>query len=166
VFGLGGENNLVVQCFVVEKWFSGRMVSIAFGLVMIFNLAGTTLNNFLTPLSYELLDGDFGSVFLFSFIPLGVSVAASITYCVLDTKYSYLIGQGTSEEFNWKQCLGHLKGLSPIFWGVMAAQLTISNVYYQFMNFGTSYSQIRYNNTYDVSKNYMTVVPFVIMFCL
>ncbi len=48
----------------------------------------------------------------------------------------------------------------------MAAQLTISNVYYQFMNFGTSYSQIRYNNTYDVSKNYMTVVPFVIMFCL
>jgi len=48
----------------------------------------------------------------------------------------------------------------------MVAQLTTSNVYYQFMNFGTSYSQIRFGNSYSVSKNYLTLIPFVILICM
>ena len=93
IFGLGGENNLVVQCFVVEKWFSGRMISTAFGMVMMSNLAGTMANNYLTPLIYELTGGNFAAVFGFSFIALGLSTISATTYVILDCKYKdkYLI---------------------------------------------------------------------------
>jgi len=168
VFGLGGENNLVVQCFVVEKWFQGRMLSIAFGMVMIFNLAGTMANNFFTPLSYN-LTGSFAKVFCFSFIALGFSVASATTYIVLDLKYADKYLESREEPNSGKdegycaKLKKQVKQISPTFWFIMLAQMSTSNVYYQFMNFGTSYSQIRFGNTYDVSKNYLALIPFIIM---
>lgn len=168
IFGLGGENNLVVQCFVVEKWFSGRMISIAFGMVMMSNLAGTMANNFLTPLAYELTGGNFAAVFGFSFIALGVSVASATTYVVLDYKYKdkYLVVEQEGKGAKEKSFMESFKEISWTFWAIMFAQLTTSNVYYQFMNFGTSYSQIRFGNSYSVSKNYLTLIPFVILLCM
>jgi len=177
IFGLGGENNLVVQCFVVEKWFKGNIVSIAFGMVMIFNLAGTASNNFFTPISFELLDGNFAGVFAFSFIALGISIISSVTYIIMDIKYrdvyimaeepeiEYLDANGNKESMCTK-FKNDLKKISPTFWFIMLAQISTSNVYYQFMNFGTAYAEVRFGNTYDVSKNYLTMIPFVIMICM
>jgi len=56
-------------------------------MVMIFNLAGTASNNFFTPISFELLDGNFAGVFAFSFIALGISIISSVTYIIMDIKY-------------------------------------------------------------------------------
>lgn len=170
IFGMGGENNLVVQCFVVEKWFSGRIISIAFGMVMMSNLAGTMANNFQTPLSYELLGGNFGSVFLYSFFALSLSVLSAQTYVVLDCKYRdkyiALEHETGSKDKKEKTFCESFKEISWTFWAIMFAQLTASNVYYQFMNFGTSYTQIKFGNTYSVSKNYLTLIPFVILICM
>ena len=168
IFGLGGENNLVVQCFVVEKWFSGRMISTAFGMVMMSNLAGTMANNYLTPLIYELTGGNFAAVFGFSFIALGLSTISATTYVILDCKYKdkYLIVEEEAQGEIKKTFMASFKEISWTFWAIMFAQLTTSNVYYQFMNFGTSYSQIRFGNTYSVSKNYLTLIPFVILLCM
>ena len=160
---MGGENNLVVQCFIVEKWFNGKLLSIAFGLVLVFNLAGTTLNNYITPLTWE-YSQNFTVVFLVSFFPLGISAVAAIVYCILDVKYKHLLKCYEADEENFK--FSDMKKLSPIFWALFIMQLTTSNVYYQFMNFGTSYTETRFMNSYSVSKNYMAFCPLVIIVLL
>lgn len=113
-------------------------------------------------------------MFGFSFIALGVSIASSLTYVILDTKYKkvYLVDENVNEnnegeKVSWcKKFASDVRKISPTFWFIMLAQISTSNVYYQFMNFGTSYSQVRFGNTYDVSKNYLTMIPFVIMICM
>lgn len=168
IFGLGGENNLVVQCFIVEKWFSGRLLSVAFGLVMVFNLAGTTVNNYITPFSFDAYDKSFTAVFLISYIFIMISVTFSLLYCYLDSKYGYYIKKTSNmdEEEDSKFKFSDIFKMNKIFWCLFLAQMTTSNVYYQFMNFGTTFSQVRFGNTYQVSKNYMALIPFVIIICL
>lgn len=165
IFGLGGENNLVVQCFIVEKWFSGRLLSVAFGLVMVFNLLGTTVNNYVTPFTFDATGGNFSTVFLVSYIAIMISVTFSITYCFLDNKYKYLLMKAGQEEDTKFKCSDILK-MNKIFWCLFLAQLTTSNCYYQFMNFGTTYSEVRFGNSYEISKNYMAMIPFMIIILL
>ena len=166
IFGLGGENNLVVQCFIVEKWFTGRMLSLAFGIVMVFNQTGTTFNNYLTPFIYS-ETSSFNFVFAFSFIPCGISCAAAIIYVIQDKKYNHLLVEThIVADGDSKLRLSDLKKIGPIFWLIMVAQCTLSNVYYQFMGFGTAYTEVRFGNSYSEAKNYMTFIPLIIIFGL
>ena len=176
IFGLGGENFITGQMFILEKWFSGKMLSIAFGFGLVFNLLGTFANNFLTPYTYIASQNSLGAVCGLSLMFVLYSVIGVIAYCILDYKYSYILNSSdqvskkpkedqsevVSENSGLEKFkLSDLKKMNPIFWLLCLAQLVVSNIYYQFMNFGTTYNQVRFNQSYSDSKNYMSLIPLL-----
>lgn len=49
VYGLGGENLVVAQNTFTVRWFSGRTLALAFGIVVAFARVGTSVNFALSP---------------------------------------------------------------------------------------------------------------------
>jgi nitrate/nitrite transporter NarK len=59
LFGMGGENMITCQMVCAEKWFKGRLLSVAMGLNMISGFIGTTFNNLITPMLVAHLEDPF-----------------------------------------------------------------------------------------------------------
>lgn len=49
IFGLGGESLTVAQNFYVVRWFDGKRLALAFGLVVAFSRIGTSVNFVVSP---------------------------------------------------------------------------------------------------------------------
>ena len=128
-------------------------------------------NNYFTPLIYDLTK-DFTAVFAYSYVAIGLSALSAATFIVLDSKYRHIyLEDGNKKEESeddakkgkCAKLIKEVKKISPAFWCIMLAQISTSNVYYQFMNFGTNYTMVRFNNVYDVAAKYMSLIPFAVM---
>lgn len=65
--GIGSENNSVVQCCLVQKWFGGSYETIAFALVVVFNYSGSACTNYFTPALFTMY-GNFYELIWVSYI--------------------------------------------------------------------------------------------------
>jgi len=50
MFGLGGESMTVGQNYYTARWFDGKILAFAFGLVVAFSRVGSSVNFAVTPL--------------------------------------------------------------------------------------------------------------------
>ena len=59
IFGLGGENIIVVQFIMINRWFRTNYLSAANGFCCIFNSLGLTTSSYVIPKTYVYFNGDY-----------------------------------------------------------------------------------------------------------
>lgn len=78
VFGLGGENLTVAQNNYVVRWFDGKRLALAFGLVVAFSRIGTSVNFVVSPKLANSAEG----VPLTVWVAMGMCVLSFIACCL------------------------------------------------------------------------------------
>ena len=93
----GGENILNVQMVCIEKWFGGKMISIAMGMAMFFSYSGTIANNYFTPYLILTLNDPFKAMMVVMFI-LSFFTLTSFAYVMIEMKYNFIFSKSNLND--------------------------------------------------------------------
>lgn len=158
-FGIGFGTTFLSQTLSTEQWFSGRFMTLAYGLnrscVYLFQAVST----FLQP---ELLFNSRGfefPMFVYGAIAFVCFLTTAI-FAVIHMKKNHLLKDKKSEKamkskFGWKD-FRHIEFIS---WITAMDIAMTSNCYYQVMNFTTDMIVKRYGMNYEEAKNATTIIP-------
>jgi len=103
VFGLGGESLTVAQNTYTARWFTGRQLALAFGLVLSFSRIGSSVNFVVTP---YLTDLGVPTAIWFGGATCVFSFMACVILAVLDYGGRSLVKEVKNDEMiSWKHIL-------------------------------------------------------------
>ena len=177
LFGIGGENAIIAQASIAEKWFSGKFLSLALGLNNMISLLANTFGNYFTPYLFE-KERSFGFTLFMNGVLTVIAWCFAVVYYLIETKYNHLAeGEGEEnkeedeEENNMDHVVvrfgfSHINELPPLFWYVTLAFTFISNSYYNFIDFGTDCIQNKFAYSYGEAKNFISIITLGVVITL
>ena len=163
IFGLGGEYLGIWQSTIICKWFNGKELSFALGVVLSVSWFGNTLTNYFIPT-------------LAADISLGFSLAAGLMICLLSFIFALLLilFDKNADEFDYKNGIRtkdfrqtfkfrHIFELKLPFWVLMASCMFI-NIGLLFYIISNEFLSIRYGFDQIDSGILLSKVYFVSIF--
>lgn len=141
IFGLGGESLTVAQNAYTARWFSGKEMSFAFGLVVAFSRIGTSINFLITPYFAE--NGVPFAIWFGAEMCL-ISMCASL-YCALldwygDDAAKYLRSKGGDNSEPDVQC-SHVLKFPRMAWLVFLNCMLFYSAIFTFYTFASQFFQ-------------------------
>lgn len=178
VFSIAGETLMVVQASISEKWFSGRILSIALGLNTTFGLVFGSASNYSEPLMFVRFR-DLKIPYLYMVVASFFGFVAYAFFNVMELCYEPVrndkplsdsphdphedlikLGNedGKTQSGNVKFSLGDLKRMGPLFWATIAIYTILANAYYQITFILTDFAMHRFYYPYLEAKNSLSIV--------
>ena len=177
VFGIGGEVLMFSQTALAEKWFSGKILSLAIGWSNVMTILGTSANAYLSPLWFVQSRSLELPLFIGTLVTF-VSWFASLIYFIIEERHKKNFKKikksknlaslksssksGPEGEIEPKFKLSYVKYFGSLYWITLAFFCCLSISYYQFINFMTDLLVQRYHYTYLDAKNLVGVSPLII----
>ena len=112
IFGLGGESLTVAQNTYTQRWFDGKILALAFGLVVSFSRIGSSVNFLVTPTLAEADNGVTLSLWVGSAM-CGLSFCFVLVAAFLDRRYERFVKKTDEEE---APKLSHIKEIPLPAW--------------------------------------------------
>ena len=166
ILGCGGENLDIAQSVIVIGWFTGKELSMAFGLNSTLSLLGSVLNDNIEPVIVAGTNLDTG--LWIGFLVCVASFIAAIFLNTLDRKRSRLLGirqdneLPESERFHWKD----IKEFSALFWILLANCIAVDTSVYCFGYIASGFYQERFGFDEEQSGSIMSITFFIsAVFC-
>ena len=166
IFGCGGENLDLAQSVIMVAWFTGKELSMAFGLNSTLSLLGSVMNDNTEPIIVAATNLDTGL-----WVGLLVCVASfigAIFLNFLDKKRSTLLASSKnneipeSERFHWKD----IKEFSLLFWILQANSILVNVAVYCFRYISSGFYQERFGFDEETSGNIISITFFLTaVFC-
>ena len=100
IFGCGGENLDLAQSIIVLRWFSGKELSMAFGLNSMTSLIGSVLNDNIEPIVFEAFG--LGQGLILGLIVCVLSFICTILDLNLDKRRDSSINHPQADNFQFK----------------------------------------------------------------
>ena len=176
LFGIGGENAVIAQASIGEKWFSGSFLSVALALNNVVSLLANTMGNFFTPYLFA-KERTFSVTLFVSAIITVVGWGLALIYYILETKYESM-AEGEEADDNSKDDQSEENNvvirfriqdatqLPILFWAVSMAFALISNSYYNFIDFSTDCIENKFKYEYTEAKDFVSLVTLGVVFTL
>ena len=164
IYGLGGDILGVCQSTFVTKWFMGKELSLALGIVLTISWCGQSASSYTVPPLAETTSLGFG--LMLGVIVLLISFTFSLTMIVYDytvdkiEKNDEKIRIDDEYKFHWRD----LRQLNRIYWAIIFnCVFTYSGM--MFYNFSNYFFQTRYGfdqiEAARINSNYYLVCLFL-----
>ena len=188
IFAIGGESYVIAQAAACEKWYSGKMLSVVFGLVLTSGLASASLSNFMNPVLLVLTRSVETPFFCYTCVS-AFAFGMSSLFVWLDWKYEHIlraekleeeaydedgekksalaeiseqeVKEGLESQSEYKFELRDLLKLGGTFWCSCLIYSIVANCYYQFSFIITNTAVHRYNYTYLKAKNFLSLIQML-----
>lgn len=166
IFGCGGENLDIAQSVIVIGWFSGKELSMAFGLNSTLSLLGSVLNDNLEPIIVSFSNVTTG--LWVGFLVCVASFIAAIFLNSMDKRRDKVLGikqkseLPESERFRFKD----IKEFSSLFWILLVNCIAVDTSVYCFGYIASGFYQSRFHYDYVQAGSIMSITFFIsAIFC-
>lgn len=165
IFGCAGENLDLAQSIIVIGWFSGKELSMAFGLNSIMSLLGSVLNDSTEPILYAKTNSVSLGLWI-GFIICFVSLTPAFFLVKIDKKRDTMMGTKEKsqlpdrERFKFQD----LQNLNYMFWILVFNNICIESSVFCFTYIASGYFQQRFSYTSIESGRIMSTTFFTAAF--
>lgn len=165
IFGCGGDNLDIAQNIIIISWFTGKELSMAFGLNSAMALFGSSLNDNLEPFIVEKTNLNTGM--LICFLACCISFLDTFFLNSLDGKRNKILGiKGKAEVPECERFrLKDVKEFSLLFWILLLNCVVIDASVYCFWYITSGFYQDRFGYNKVQSSSIMSIVFLVPMVC-
>ena len=188
--GIAFDVTYLTQAIILEKWFSGSALSVAFGLGRSSCYIMKSLAVFVLPALYFRTRSLDASVMLISYYSVFIFLTTAIYVC-LDFRYGDQGkkvanphgggggGRSDGAQSDYKEQLmqlgesesamdvekpfeiRHLRYVKPKSWLIYVMAVIYIQMYYQFTNTATDLFMVRFGLSYEEAKNIISILPLV-----
>lgn len=167
IFGLAYESAYVVQASAIEKWFTGRFLSMgfAFSRCLCYLLSSTAA--YTLPLVFVSFRTLSVPIFIYAAVAFFCCIMAFFFF-ILDWKNEDILEKNPNiqNDVEEKFTVKDLRRVPLQAWLMVLLFATSSNCFFQFTNLGTDCLMKRFGFSYLEAKNRMAMVPMVNMFMI
>lgn len=158
IFGCGGEVLELAQTIIVIKWFTGKELSMTFGLTSMFALLGSVANDNIEPTIAE--HYGLNTALFISFIVCAFSLL--VTLIVIRIDKTLVLSNYASESSRFS--LRYLRSLDLVFFLLMANTICMGCSIYCFSYVASGFLQDRFGFSAVVAGSIMSISFFVSAF--
>jgi nitrate/nitrite transporter NarK len=151
IFGCGGENLDLAQSVIVYRWFSGKELSMAFGMNSMTSLMGSVLNDNIEPVAVEYF-GITNGLILGLFVCL-LSLGCTILVIFLDKCRDKSLKAPESESFDLK----NISKFNPMFFFLLIYTICMDCSIYCFSYIASGFLQERFGYSSVEAGSLMSV---------
>lgn len=167
-FGLAYESAYVVQASAIEKWFTGRFLSMGFAFSRCLCYLLSSSAAYFLPLVFVSFRTLATPIFIYAGVAFFCCILA-FAFFVLDMNYEHKLQKRTEsneEVQKEKFTIRDFKRVPLQAWLMVFLFGISTNCFFQFTNLGTDCLMKRFGFTYLEAKNRMAIVPMVNMFMI
>ncbi len=142
-FGAGSETLIVAQSSIVARWFKGKELAMAFGIVLTVSRLGS-LFSFNTEALIAEFFGHYSYALWAGVIFCVLSLLCNIIYCFFDKKGEHVLDL-REEEIEEKIVLSDIAKFDPSFWYITFLCLTFYGAIFPFQHLAVDFFHDKWN---------------------
>ena len=170
--GIGNENTINCQVAAVNKWFSGRFLSLAMGLKFTFSYIIGAFSDYFCPELY-LISRNVEACFFASGVCAFIGFCSAAGFDMIDhfnqDKVKFKAVKNKKAKgggFNCGFSLNDISKLPRIFWFNVLAYSLINNVESQFVHICTDMAVMKFSYEYQKAKNFIALFKLIVLVLL
>ncbi|CAG9319499.1 im:7160594_1 [Blepharisma stoltei] len=159
IFGLGGENLCVVQGTILAEWFTGKELSMAYGMTISIGRLGSVINNILEPQFYSSTGSVVFGLWFGLFLCI-LSLILGLFLIFMDIHKDTLLGP-SKKKSSEKIKISDIKSFNFGFWMLSGNCLVVYICVLTFNSIASLYFQTRFNFS-SIEAGYFISITYIV----